>query len=349
LACGGSVDPSSASEATTIGWRDVDPAPPRGRGTLYLSSRDRTGSAELTVAAGDVAPRTLSVFAWFVESPEPRFLFALGPGQRAATFALDRTQCETKANLIAVEAAGPILDWTSVAGGTLVGVSQKGKELFPQSWDFDVAFPCQAGDHPLPPLRLEDDPRLPLALCRSKETGPVRCGTPVLDVVRIREGRATVSADGLDVSLEPEYVPPGETPRVFVDGAAVEGLSFRLPLSTLGRDLAISVAIGARRPFGARLRTPATPLGLELGVLRPKTTFVVKTAPRAWAEQWLVSVTPTTPTKEGFGGSAAVPLVSVEFPGFESPGTSARVRVDVTSARKGFWIEQVEERVVPIE
>lgn len=346
-ACGGAVE-RPAPTSNTVGWHDVTPAPPRGRGTLVLSSSGRTGTATLSVTADDAPPRALSVFAWFAGDLEPRPLVALPAGTQAATFSVTDAACGRKANLIAVEASSPIADWRSTAFGSIVGVSRRGRELFPLGWDFDVELPCTNGEHPMPPLRLEDDRRLPLALCGEK-TGSVRCGLDVLPEVRVREAQATVSADGLEVVLVPEYVPPGETPVVRVDGELAEGLSFRRPNGTFDRPLAITVAIGARPPFHATLIAPTAPLDLALGRLRAKEELVATTTGQPWASQWVLDIVPTSMSKEAFTLSASAPRVQGIFPGFHAPDATARARMSVTSSRSGFWVERVEERTVPIE
>jgi hypothetical protein len=370
LACGGglevAVDPdrpdvhaSSApptrvapSQAATPGWTDVSPAPARRAGTLDLRVVGDDIVAQLRLGPGDRPSSALSV--WFEEDPStPRRLLGTLAPEGGATFRT--TGCT-------VDHRGPVVGRVIVTEGaeaTLVGVSRRDRALFPASVqsDFDVHLRCEGGgkDTRLPPLTLEADPRLPLAVCAAP------CALDPFPEVRLTSASAVVDPEGhVQLRASPAFQPEGETPELTVNGVVATRLSPAAWDADFGSVTAPPLRAGpnavcwslGRRPRGCgTVVLPSAPLAPRSTPFRVGAPFVVEVDGAPWTTSYQLSVDPP-PEKISRAGQfvvSASPRIEGVFAGLPGAPTRVALRVTVQREDAGMTVSRTEVAYANVE
>lgn len=362
LAACSSPSPSSSGAESVPGWKAISPAPPRTLGTLSLRQQGSTLEGTLSTQEGDEPSGTLMLFVRWDGAPEEKWIGSMS--------ARDGEQIHGVVESPPCEAATPPKGTLLVRSeGTLVGVSNLDRTLFrapfAMSFQIEPACPGRATPNgPLPPMSLSMDPRLPLALCPSTETGPVRCGVEVLPEVRVASASAAIESEGsVLLSFSPVYAPPSETPELWINGERVElvapgvwqaRLASRTAPPLREGDNDIVWSIGERPPWRARLELPRNELRPRSGSLRVGQPFVVDIERAAWAHRYDVSVSAlvTPPLKSSFFFSSPEPRVEGTFEGFDhsarATGSIAAAQLLTTARGGGRGFEIARSEIVEV-
>lgn len=240
----------------------------------------------------------------------------------------------------------------SIATDPLIGASYKPPSLFPgvqTAFNRRVEWSSCAreGAVALPPLVLQDDPRLPLAICEHLDVAQgVGCGIPLVDRTRVEAAVFSISASGSGLSPSFVHHPAGRAVRYVINGQPV-GTGF-WQLSTTGPGAwregrnTVEITIEGLTPWRAVLVLPSRRLEpLLLSPLRRGERFAAQWTPAPWADAYLVTLYPLdVPARRIADPRWTVTTASIRelFPGFEDGGNqplwAPRAELGVTAMRR---------------
>jgi hypothetical protein len=236
----------------------------------------------------------------------------------------------------------------------LVGASFKQPEAFAYvqtAYNERFVWSTCAGARYVPPLLLQHDPRLWIALC--EVNGALACGKRIFDRTHIAGARLDLDASGAHLSLDRVGRPASLTLEVNGVETTEDKAQWRAGSNT------VRVTVAGLAPWEAEVELPAAPLEPRAREtsLRAGAEFTLRwTAPwasTAWVNIYPLDV-PTLKVGDPFFSATGESLTAT-FPGFfdgyGKPRDVPRARVSLRATRvqESFWLSTTEELVLSVE